>query len=247
MSKRAHDVWPESLTTVGLDAVTGTIEGYELNSNLDHSIARALSHCLRGDNGANANRAMDAIIARAARRYGSTYDLAETLGTLAQRSSSVFLSRVFPDGAERPSIRFHDGLRPGPLSRLPPEAVIAWCHQGGDRWLRLAPHIPPFSCEFGDDGEAAGTSLLASEFLKAAPHPEEVVGMYLRHLAPSSWGGSKAEIMERRLASIEALCDHSAPEVVHMIARLAPGIRARIARIRHAELEEDRDRDQRFE
>ena len=247
VEKGARDVWPDSIRTVGLDAVIATIEGHELNSNLDHSIARALSYCLHGDNGANANRVMDAIIARAARRYGSTYDLADTLGTLAQRSSSVFLSRVFPDGAEQPSIRFHDSLRSGPLSRLPPEAVIAWCREGGDRWLQMAAHIPPFSCKFGDDGEAAGVSLLASEFLKAAPHPEEVVGMYLRHLAPSSWGGSKAEIMERRLASIEALCDHSAPEVGHTIARLAPGIRARIARIRQAELEEDRDRDQRFE
>lgn len=243
----AREVWPEALRAVGIDAVVAVVEGHELNDNLDHNIARALSYCLRGDNGADANRVMDAIIARGSRRYGSTYDLRDTLGTLAQRTPSIFLSRVFPDGAEMPSVRFRDGLRPGPLSRIPPDDLIEWCRVDADRWTRVAPHISPFSRGTEGESETGSISPLAAAFLDAAPDPEEVVEAYLQHLTPMSWSGSRADIMERRLEVIEALHDHPAPEVGRAIARLAPSIRARIDRIRQAEQEEDRERDQRFE
>lgn len=242
-----REIWPGSLRAVGFDAVIAVIEGYELNDNLDHDLALALSSCLRGDNGGDANRVMGAIIARAARRYGSTYDLTATLGTLARQSPRIFLSRAFPDGAELPTIRFRDSLRSGPLSRLPPEAVIEWCNENADRWTRVALHISPFSLGSEEEDEAGSISQVAAAFLEVAPRPDVLVEAFLQHLAPMSWSGSRADIMERRLAVIESLKGHPAPEVGLTIARLAPGIRAHIARIRHAEHEEDRERDQRFE
>jgi hypothetical protein len=241
-----REIWPEALRAAGFDAVIAIMEGHELNDNLDHDTARTLSYCLRGDNGADADRVMDAIIARAARRYGSTYDMTDTLGALARQSPHTFLSSVFPDGAEVPSLKFRDSLRPGPMSRLPPEALIEWCNESPDRWTRVAPHISPFS-RGSEENETGSISAISTAFLEAAPRPEVLVGAYLQQLAPTSWSGSRADIMERRLAIIEALHGHAAPEVSHTIARLAPDIRSQIARIRYAEQEEDRERDQRFE
>ena len=111
----------------------------------------------------------------------------------------------------------------------------------------MAPHISPFSRGTEGESETGSISPLAAAFLEAAPRPEDVVEAYLQHLTPMSWSGSRADIMERRLAVIESLQDHPAPEVGHTISRLAPDIRARIDRIRQAEQEEDRERDQRFE
>ncbi|MBO9457079.1 hypothetical protein J7376_17595 [Paracoccus sp. R12_1] len=245
--KGKREIWPEALRAIGLEAAIAIIEDHELNGNLDHEVARVLSSCLRGDKGADANRVMDAIISRAARRYGSTYDLTATLGTLARQSPHVFLSKVFPDGTELPSIRFRDSLQPGALSRLPPEALIDWCNENADRWTRVAPEISSFTRGSEEKERTGGVSEVAAALLKAAPNPEDVVEAYLQHLAPMSWSGSRADIMERRLAAIEALHDHPSPEVGRTIARLAPGIRERIDRTRHAEQKEHRERDQRFE
>ena len=187
------------------------------------------------------------MVDRAARRYGSTHDIERTLTALAERAPEVFLGRVFLDEADEPSIRFRDGRRPGPLSRVPTEALIEWCRQNPDRWTKVARQISPFAPGIDDEGESGQISPLAQAFFKAAPRPEDVVEAYLQHLAPMSWSGSRAAIMERRLAVIESLQDHPAPEVRHTISRLVPDIRARIDRIRQAEQAESRDRDQRFE
>ncbi len=243
----ARDRWPENLREVGLDAVVGIISAEDLNPTKDARMSRALSACLRGDDGSGASRVMEAIVDRAARRYGSTYDVERALATLAERAPEVFLGRVFSDEADGPSLRFRDGRRPGPLSHVPTEALIEWCRQNPDRWTRVAPQISPFSRGIDDEGETGQISPLAVAFLEAAPRPEDVVEAYLQHLTPMSWSGSRADIMERRLAVIESLQDHPAPEVGHTISRLAPDIRARIDRIRQAEQEEDRERDQRFE
>lgn len=243
----ARDRWPEDLREVGLDAVVGIISAEDLNPTKDARISRALAACLRGDDGSGASRVMEAIVDRAARRYGSTYDVERALATLAERAPEVFLSRVFSDEVDERSLRFRDGRRPGPLSHVPTESLIEWCREDPDRWTRVAPQISPFSSGIDDEGEAGSMSPLAAAILDAAPCPEEVVEAYLQHLAPMSWSGSRADIMEHRLGVIEALQDHPAPEVGHTIAHLAPGIRSRIARIRHAEQEEDRERDQRFE
>ncbi|GGO36802.1 hypothetical protein GCM10010991_31390 [Gemmobacter aquaticus] len=239
--------WPEEVRQVGLDAVMEIISADDIHVNIDEHMSRAMSACLRGDDGPGANRVMEAIIDRAARRYGSTYDVERTLSALAERAPKVFLDRVFPDEADEPSIRFRDGPRPGPLSCVPTEALIEWCRQNPDRWTRVARQISPFARGVDDEGESGQISPLAQAFLKAAPRPEDVVEAYLQHLAPMSWSGSRAAIMECRLAVIESLQDHPAPEVRHTISRLVPDIRARIDRIRQAEQEESRDRDQRFE
>jgi hypothetical protein len=247
VEKGACDVWPEALRSVGVDAITAVIEGYELNVNLDCEIAGALSYCLRGDNGADANRVTEAIIARASRRYGSIYDLEDTLGALAERSPSIFLSRVFPDGAERPFLRFRDSVRPGAFSRLDSADLVAWCTENVDRWTRLASHIPVFSHGTQGESETESISALAAALLEAAPCPGEVVEAFLQHLAPTSWSGSQAVIMERRLTVIEGLSGHHGSDVGNATARLAPGIRAQIDRVRRAEQEESREHDQRFE
>lgn len=247
VERNARDRWPEDLREIGFDAITAIISAEELNPTKDDRISHALTACLRGDDGRGASRVVEAILARAARRYGSTHDVERTLVALAEQSPGVFLDHVFSNDAEGPAIRFADGRRPGPLSHVPPQALIAWCRQNSDRWARVAPWISPFSRGIDDEGESGQISPLALAFLEAAPNPVTVIEAYFQNLAPMSWSGSRAAIMERRLSIMEALQDHPTIDVRQVIAHLTPDLRHRIARIRRAELDESRQRDERFE
>ncbi|WP_306131683.1 ATP-binding protein [Roseivivax marinus] len=243
----ARDVWPEALRSVGLDAISTLVESHELNANLDHDMARVLAACLRGENGEGANRIADVIILRASRRYGSTYDVNDTLGALAQHAPSAFLNRIFPEGANRPAIRFGGAGRGDPLSRISPEDLIMWCGQEIDRWARVAPFINPFSHDAERTGEAKSLSRLALAALDATPDPGAMTDFFFQHVAPMSWSGSRVAIIERRLSLLEALRDRGAPEIDEVIAQRSPGVRAGIERIRREEQAEDTERDQRFE
>ena len=152
-----------------------------------------------------------------------------------------------PAGGRSPSIRLQDDRRSGPLSQVPADALIQWCKQNPDRWSRVAPHIWPFARGFDEEGEAGRISPLAFAFLKAAPRPEEVVEAYCQHIAPMIWSDSRANIMERRLGAIKSLQDDLELMVGDTISRLSSGIQAIIDRMRQAEHEEERERDQRFE
>ena len=247
VEKGTRDVWPEELNIVGLDAVTAIIAHEKINPNVDHDMADTLSYCLRDDNSGHAGRCIDAIIERVSRRYGSTTDVRRTLAELARKSPKVFLCRVFPDEADVPSVRFRSGLDRDPLMHVPAESLIAWCNEYPTRWTKVAQHISPFATSVGDDAEASENWSLAVEFLKAAPSPEEVVEFYFQHIEPMSWSGSRADIIERRLAQIETLSDHPVPEVGYTIARFAQAIRTRIAPMRKGERSQERELYQRFE
>ena len=194
-----RDVWPEAIRAIGLEAVAALLNSSELNANADHDMANTLSNCLRGDNGTGAERIMDVIIARAARRYGSTYDINDTLGAVAKLAPFVFLNRVFPDGAETPAVRLYDDIGTKPLSKISPVDLVSWCKGNADRWLRVAPHISPFTKNTeGASGEDT-ISQLAIALMDAAPDPGRVLEEYYQNILPMGWSGSRADIVERRL------------------------------------------------
>jgi hypothetical protein len=243
----ARDAWPEDLRSIGLDAVVRIVDGHEMDANLDYKVARALSKCLRGDNGGGAVRVVDSIVARAGRRYGSIYDVADILGTLSQQAPTSVLNGIFPDGADGPAIRFRGDDRANPLSRISPDDLVRWCRQDNGRWSRVVPYINPFSSDAERTGEGTTLSSLALEVLEAAPDPAAVIECFFEQLVPMSWSGSRAGIIEGRLTILETLRNHPAPEVDETVTRLSPEIRMRIDRARRREREEDRERDQRFE
>lgn len=243
----ARSRWPEELRELGLDAIVEIIRAGETNPEMQESVSRALSACLRGDDGSGATRVMDAIMDHVARRYGSTFDVQRTLATLAEHAPATFLAGAFSTGANSPPLRSRVGRTLGLLSHVPIGTLIEWCMQDPNRWTRVTSHISPFSRGIDDEGEAGQITPFAVEFFEASPRPGDVVEAYLQHLSPMSWSGSLADIMERRLVLIETIQNHPTTEVRRTLARLTPGIRAQIDRIRQTEQEEDSQRDQSFE
>lgn len=243
-----RDCWPEEIRQLGLKAINRVVFEGSLSGVTAEQTARVLAACLRGDDGSAAESVMDAIVDRAASRYGSTYDVERLLSTLAADAPAVFLDRIFSENPNAPRLRLRGGGHPGPLHHVPLEALSEWCKEDPTRWARVAPQICPFTNALGGENDVGIISEFAKAFFSAAPNPAEVVENYLQHLSPSSWSGSRADIMERRLdAMIGYLVDHRNPEIANTIARLTPGIRSGIDLVRKAEQTEDRERDQRFE
>ena len=260
VEKGARHCWPEDLRAIGLDAVIRLINRGDFNDNLDRQMADTLSMCLRGDEGTEAGRVLDAITGHAARKYGHIYEVRQTLAVVAESAPTAFLDRAFPDEG-KPPFDLHDDLPPTPLSRVPKDSLIDWCAKRPSRWTMLAPHVPLFASTSmvaaarralltsadADDGQGGQLSPIAVALLDAAPEPGKLVEVYLKHIEPMSWSGSRADIVQRRLTAIETLRDHSRPEVREVIHRVAPDVRARIEKIRQQEEREDAERDQRFE
>jgi len=239
--------WSDGLRELGLNAILCLLSSESINATVMGHMARSLSSCLRGDDGTDAHRVMEAIVDRAGRRYGSTFDIHPLLVALAKSTPEVFLSGVFPDDREGTSLRLRDDTRSCPISQLPLGPLTKWCGDRPDRWERVAQEICPFAKEGqGDDGTRL-ISPFAVEFLEAAPVPAIVVEAYLTHLHPSGWSGSLAEAMTRRLEAMASLAENPSPEVRQAILRRVPDIQSEIARIRQVEIEEDRARDQSFE
>ena len=90
-------------------------------------------------------------------------------------------------------------------------------------------------------------SAQAMALLEAAPHPEAVVSSFVDDVAPTSWSGSRATIMERRLAALEHLLGHPDERVRRAFERLASDLRRLIERERERERSADRERDVSFE
>lgn len=212
-----------------------------------HSIAMRSKCPLTAVYVARHTRVMIAIIERAARRYGSTYDVIRTLSTLAERAPAVFLTSLSPDGAEGPALQFREGRRPLPIMSIPSALLIEWCGERDDRWARVAPHINPFSRADPERDEGALFSPLANAFLDAAPRPQDVVEAYFEYLSPMSWSGSRASIIQSRLDLFEALANHPSREVRDTVFRLIRGVRTQISSMYRAEAEQDRERDESFE
>ncbi len=179
-------------------------------------------------------------------------DVKHVLATLAEHAPLIFLDHALPGDANGIEVTTGRYGRPGPLSHVPAGALIEWCGEDHERWIRVAQRINPFDNERSDyenpfDDEVGSISQLAVAFLDAAPHSEEVIEAYLGSVVPMVWSGSRAHIMERRLAALEALAEHRPLVVRRTIDRLAPDIRMRIDRISAQEQGEDQELNHGFE
>lgn len=244
--------WPHELRSVGINAVTSVILSNDdrLDDNLDYHAAEVVQKCLLPSDEVAARRLVDAVVAHAGRRYGSLYDLEWIVAALAERSPAIFLDHALAVEDVRFRLGHDATFDRSPLAGVEPQALIDWCRMGGlERWIAVAKAIQPFGP--GDDaaGQSGSPALSAQAMalLEAAPEAEPVVSAFTEDIAPASWSGSRATIMEGRLSALEQLSDHPNEMVRQAFERHATELRRMIERQRERELSEDRERDVSFE
>lgn len=188
------------------------------HNNLDYDLAQIAHICLNVQDGINAATEICQHLAEAITdNHIYAFDYPDLLNILARTQPFVFLDvflgndgiedyqrrRMFADDFER---------RNNPLNQISDDDLIAWCdNDPEDHYPLIASAIQAFS-ESAETSELAWKPIVYSIFEKA---PD--LGVVFEHLAdairPTSWSGSRADILQKRSVLFLSLYQHEDEEI----------------------------------
>ncbi|WP_428155311.1 hypothetical protein [Brevundimonas sp.] len=144
-----------------------------------------------------------------------------------------------PDGPVETLFRERPG-GPSPLNKLDVSQVVSWADRDpAARYAALGTASAMFLKDQGD--RTLGLNPLFVTLLEHSPDKQAFLGSFYDRLAPRSWSGSLAEILDQRRRLLDALPDH--PDVQTWREAAAPQIARWIA----TERENEAEREESFE
>ncbi|TNJ40464.1 hypothetical protein [Phaeobacter sp. B1627] len=251
----ADDTLGSELRKLGLKAATKSLlaDHSDPGGSKDYHMENVIRAGLTFDgNDAEKSEWVDAIFSVVDERYGYIHSFEEAIKTTAGLMPMAFLNRVF-QGTEDQQYRRtffirRGGIRRCPLSKIDVTDLIEWCQQRNepDVWGLVASGIRLW--EKGD-GPRDGSFITSSavEFLEAAPEPEPVLHAYSDRVTPSSWSGSRADVMQPRADAISELAQHEREEIAQAAKSVSDRLAMEIERERVRDRQRDEEREQRFE
>jgi hypothetical protein len=219
---------------------------------LDHALASLIERFLQGHEAEPATRELLQRIHGGIADYSvSRYDFTETLKALF-RTQPLMALDILIDGDENVSEGYArrnalaGGRRSSALAAVPEQVLLEWCRAGNDdRWARVAPLIPAFAPH---ESEAElQWSPLAQALLRNAPDPARVAETLVYVLAPTSWSGSRSEVIRRRLPLLDQLSDLLGSEHEGKIVEWRREVTNLMEREARHERAEHQSRNERFE
>ena len=222
------------------------------HNNLDYDLAQIARICLKGQEGINAAAEVCQHLAEAIidnRIYA--FDYPELLNSLARTQPFVFLD-VFLGNDEIKDYQrrrmFSDVFvkRENPLNQISDDDLISWCdNEPKNRYPLIASAIQAFS-ESAETSGLAWKRIVYSIFEKA---PD--LGVVLNHLAnsiwPTSWSGSRADILQKRSVLFQSLYQHDNAEIRAWARGQYSALQEAIKREREVEERDNRERNESFE
>jgi hypothetical protein len=251
----AEDTLGPELRRLGLKAATKSLledqndPGGNKGYRIENVIRAALSF---GGNEAERSEWVDTIFSVVDERYGYIHSCEKAIETTAELMPEDFLNRIFQGTEDQQQRRRffirNGGMRRCPLGKISVGELIRWCQKQNDAnaWELIAFGIRVW--EKGDDNRG-GNSIRASaiEFLEAAPEPEKILHAYADRVTPSSWSGSRVNVMQPRADAIEEITQHESTEIADAAKATSAWLKKAIERERVREQKEDEEREQRFE
>lgn len=250
----AVDTLGSDLRRVGLRAAIQRLkrDHNDPGGSMDHRMGRVLGAALRfGDNDAEKLDWLDTLFAVVDERYGYIHAFENTIERTVALTPEAFLNRVFEGTEEEQRWRLffirHGGLRGSPLAKIDVEILIEWCRSRNDAgvWASVASGISLWSKD-GDQG-AVTMSESAIRLLEASPEPEAVLESFAERVTPSSWSGSRANVMQPRADAIGGLIEHESAKIAMAAKSVSAKLVKWIEREKVREKREDEEREQRFE
>lgn len=251
----ADDTLGPELRKLGLKAATKSLlaDHSDPGGSKDYCMENVIRAALTFDgNEAEKTEWVDTIFSVVDERYGYIHSSEKAIETTAGLMPKAFLNRVFQGTEDQQNRRTffirHGGIRRSPLSKIDVTDLIEWCRRRNeaDVWGLVASGIRLWE---RSDGNRDGSSITSSavEFLEAAPEPEPVLHAYADRVTPSSWSGSRADVMQPRADAIAELTQHEREEIAQAAKSVSVRLVMEIERERVRDRQRDEEREQRFE
>ncbi|MBD2794115.1 hypothetical protein ID852_16835 [Xenorhabdus sp. 42] len=250
----AADTLGLALRTIGLSAA---IQRFRRDHNdpggyIDYAMERVIDATLRFDgNEAEKLEWLNTIFAVVDEHFGYIYSFEDAIGITAAWMPKEFLSRIF-DGTEDQQQRRlhfinHDDSHQSPIAKIDVDILIEWCGTTKDPqvWASVASGINLWSKE----GEQSPICLQddALRFLEASPEPRAVLEIFAENVAPSSWSGSRANVMQPRVEAIGQLVTHERADISKSARAVYEKLTNWVEKEKEHERLEDEALEQRFE
>jgi hypothetical protein len=176
-------------------------------------------------------------------------DLPDFLSTMIQMHPILALEVFIGEGVEmkpqlRNAIKGRLDKKTSPFSNVDTQNTLEWCDNSReDRYPKLASIITPYETI----EKCIKWTPLAIELLENSPDPIRVLEEYSSNLHFSSWSGSRAKKLELRLPLFGVLKLHENNEISSWAVNEEIRWKKFIAKEYEREIEQDIDRDERFE
>ncbi|QAV45609.1 hypothetical protein [Pantoea agglomerans] len=250
----AADTLGLALRTIGLSAA---IQRFRRDHNdsggyIDYAMKRVIDATLHFDgNETEKLEWLNTIFAVVDEHYGYIYSFEDAIGITAAWMPKEFLSRIF-DGTEDQQQRRlhfinHYDSHQSPIAKIDVDILIEWCGATKDPqvWASVASGINLWS----KDGENSPICLQddALRFLEASPEPRAVLEIFAENVAPSSWSGSRANVMQPRVEAIGQLVTHERADISKSARAVYEKLTNWVEKEKERERLEDETLEQRFE
>jgi hypothetical protein len=222
------------------------------HNSLDYDMVQIARICLNGNEGIKAATQICQHLAEAIidnRVY--TFDYPDLLNRLARAQPFVFLDvflrdaeiknhqhrRIFSDTFEK-----HDN----PLNQIPDDDVISWCEkEPKDCYPLIASAIQAFS----ESAETSGLTWkpIVDSIFEKAPDLDVVLKHLADAISPTSWSGSRADILQKRSVLFQSLYRHDNTEISAWARGQYSALQETIKREREWEDRNNREQNESFE
>lgn len=250
----ATDTLGLALRRIGLSAAIQRFrrDHNDLGGYLDYAMERVIDATLRfDDNEAEKLEWLSTIFAVVDEHFGYIYSFEDAIGITAAWMPKEFLSRIFDGTEDQQQRRLHfinyDDSHQSPIAKIDVDLLIEWCGTNKDPqvWASVASGINLWS----KDGEQSPLCLQgdALRFLEASPEPRAVLEIFAEHVAPSSWSGSRANVMQPRVEAIGQLVTHERADISKSARAVYEKLTNWVEKEKERERLEDEALEQRFE
>lgn len=252
--KEDEETLGSDLRLVGLRAAILRLSRYDSDpgGTEDYGMECVVDAALRFDgNEAEKLEWLDTIFSVVDKYYGYIISFENVIKMTAMLMPEAFLNRIF-DGTEEQQqrrlffIRSHNPRR-APLAKIDIDVLIAWCNAIND--VSVWPSVAEGISLWSKDEELNIVTILESaiKFLEASPEPEAVLEVFAERVTPSSWSGSRVDVMQPRADAIGRLVRHKREEIADAANLLLPKLIESIDCEKLRERQEHEKYEQRFE
>jgi hypothetical protein len=251
-NKNEKHAFSSAITSLGQELLV-KIDFNRENNQLkksDYKLEQLIEGCLIGEKAVSTATIICRKLVKALLEYKmSSVSFPRLLKSLAQQQPQAFLNEFLSDtecSLDNVKFIFIDYCHPNSLSYIQDTVIIDWCKLNPlIRYIKVAVAMLPH--RHNEHKNSLEWTPLSLGIMDNAPDVVTVLNAFKRSLIPSSWSGSRADIMARGLTLILQLKTHQNPAISTWAGNEEKVFLEEIKQERQSEEQYNRTQDERFE